>query len=144
MNDANPEQELRNLVAERVAAVRAKDAEALAARQADDIVIYDVLPPLKSQGRDAGVDKTQAWFDNYASDIDYQVHDLNVAADDQLGFCSFLYHVGGTLNSGDAVDMWGRATLCCIRLDGQWRIVHDHESVPFDPETGQALVSLQP
>lgn len=61
-----------------------------------------------------------------------------------LGFCSFVYHVGGTLVSDNAVDMWVRATLCCRRIDGTWRIVHDHESVPFDPETGQAQLGLQP
>jgi SnoaL-like domain len=59
-------------------------------------------------------------------------------------FCSFLYHVGGTLKTGDEVNMWVRATLCCRRIDGRWRIVHDHESVPFDPATGQALISLEP
>jgi len=40
--------------------------------------------------------------------------------------------------------MWVRATLCCRRVDGTWRIVHDHESVPFDPATGRAEISLRP
>jgi len=33
--------------------------------------------------------------------------------------------------------MWVRATLCCRRSDGQWLITHDHESVPYDPTSGQ-------
>ena len=65
-------------------------------------------------------------------------------ADGDLGFCSFLYRVSGTLAAGDEVDMWVRATLCCRRIDGRWLIVHDHESVPFDPAGGQALTSLAP
>jgi ketosteroid isomerase-like protein len=48
------------------------------------------------------------------------------------------------LHSGAAVDMWVRATLDCRRVDGRWLIVHDHESVPFDPGTGRALISLRP
>jgi ketosteroid isomerase-like protein len=40
--------------------------------------------------------------------------------------------------------MWVRAALCCRRVDGRWLITHDHESVPFDAETGQALTSLRP
>jgi hypothetical protein len=40
------------------------------------------------------------------------------------------------------VDMWVRATLVCRRQDGSWRIVHDHESVPFDTGTGKALIDL--
>jgi len=69
---------------------------------------------------------------------------VQVSANDELGFCSFLYHVGGTLKTGDSVNMWVRATLCCRRMGKRWRIVHDHESVPFDPATGQALISLEP
>jgi len=72
------------------------------------------------------------------------VRDVHVSANDELAFCSFLYHVGGTLKTGAPVSMWVRATLCCRRMAGRWRIVHDHESVPFDPATGQALISLEP
>ena len=138
------EQELRELVEERVAAVRTKDPTPLADRQDPDIVIFDVLPPLYSRGGGAVVEKTRAWFDSYAGDIGYEVHDLRVTADGDVGFCSFLYHVNGTLTGGDDVDMWVRATLCCRRRDGRWLITHDHESVPFDPASGQALISLAP
>lgn len=79
-----------------VAAVRAKDRGPLAARQADDIVTFDLLPPLNARARD------------------------------------------------DDVSMWVRATLGLRRSDGEWRIAHDHESVPWDPETGQGRVDLRP
>jgi len=138
------EQELRDLVDERVQAVRSRDIATLAARPVDDVITFDVLPPLNSRGSHATVDHLQQWFDGYAGPIDYTVRDVQVSASDELGFCSFLYHVGGTLKTGDAVNMWVRATLCCRRMGGRWRIVHDHESVPFDPATGQALISLEP
>lgn len=138
------EQELREIVRERVDAVHAKDAAPLAAREAPDIVTFDVLPPLHARGSDAVQSKTQAWFDAYASDIGYEVQDLQVTAGDDVGFCSFLYHVSGTLISGGEVDMWVRATVGCRRIDGKWFITHDHESVPFDAATGQALTNLNP
>lgn len=141
---AEAEQELRDLVAERVAAVHAKDPELLAARQADDVVTFDVLPPLLSHGSASVAEHTQSWFDGYASDIGYEVEELQVTAEGDLGFCSFVYHVTGTLASGDEVDMWVRATLCCRRIDGRWVIVHDHESVPFDAATGKAVIDLAP
>jgi ketosteroid isomerase-like protein len=40
--------------------------------------------------------------------------------------------------------MWVRATLGCHRIGGRWVIVHDHESAPFDPETGEAIIGLAP
>lgn len=142
--DTDAEQDLRNLVAERVAAVHAKDPEPLAARQHPELVMFNVLPPLHSRGAAAVAEQTQAWFDAYAGDIGYDVHDLYVDAAGDLGFCSFLYHVSGTLTAGGDVDMWVRATLCFRRTDGRWLITHDHESVPFDAATGQALINLQP
>ena len=140
----NAEQELRDLVDERVRAVRGRDSATLAARPAEDVITFDVLPPLNSRGSQATVEHLQAWFDGYDGPIDYSAHDVQASAQGDLGFCSFLYHVGGTLKTGDQVNMWVRATLCCRRIDGRWRIVHDHESVPFDPATGQALISLEP
>ena len=138
------EEELREIVRERVEAVHAKNPAPLAARQARDIVTFDVLPPLHARGSDAVEAKTRAWFDAYAGDIGYEVQDLQVTASDDVGFCSFLYRVSGTLASGGKVDMWVRATLGCRRIDGRWLITHDHESVPFDAATGQALTNLHP
>ena len=138
------EEELRQIVLERVAAVYAKDPKPLAARQAPNVTAFDVLPPLHSRGSDAVEEKTQAWFDSYVGEIGYEVRDLNIAADGDVGFCSFVYHVSGTLVAGNKVDMWVRATLGCRRIGGEWLIVHDHESVPFDPESGQGLIDLRP
>jgi uncharacterized protein (TIGR02246 family) len=136
--------ELRAVVEERIAAVAAKDPKPLAARQHPDIITFNVLPPLHAQGSAAVEEATRGWFDAYASDIGYEVRDLRVTVDGDVGFCSFVYHVTGTLTTGAEVDMWVRATLGCQRVDGTWLIVHDHESVPFDAATGQALTNLTP
>ncbi len=138
------QQALRDLVAERIAAVRAKDPAPLAARQAPDIVLFNVVPPLRIHGKDGVVAQTRAWFDAYESEIGYDVTELHAEAAGDLGFCSFLYHVSGTMAEGAEIDMWVRATLCCRRVDGTWLITHDHESVPFDAATGNALLDLQP
>jgi hypothetical protein len=78
--DNSAEQELRELVAERVAAVRAKDPAPLADRQHPDLISFNVVPPLHSRGSAAVADQTQAWFDAYASDIGYEVRELHVTS----------------------------------------------------------------
>ena len=72
------------------------------------------------------------------------MRNLEVVAEGDVGFCWYVYHVSGTLKAGGEVDMWVRATLCCRRVDGNWLIVHDHESVPFDPASGMAVIGLEP
>ena len=63
------EEELRQLVLERVEAVRAKDPDPLDASQAEDVVTFEVIPPLVSHGKDMGREATRQWFDSYDGPI---------------------------------------------------------------------------
>jgi ketosteroid isomerase-like protein len=136
--------ELHDLIDERVAAVAARDGKTLSARQHPDVLAYGVLDALSSRGNDAVDEQMNAWFGAYREGPHYAVHDLHVDADGTLGYCAFIYHVTGTLNDGSDVSMAVRATLVCKRFGDRWLVVHDHESVPFDPATGFAMADLQP
>lgn len=138
------EAELRRFIDERVDAVTRRDAAALLAMHADDVTSFPVLPPSTTQGSDAVAQALEAWLSGYSEGPTYAIHGLQVEAGTDLGTCSFRYHVTGVLLSGDAVDMWVRATLVVRRGADGWRIVHQHESVPFDPESGLALVAAGP
>jgi len=48
------------------------------------------------------------------------------------------------MTGGTRVDMWVRVTLGLRKQQGAWRIVHQHLSDPFDPDSGQARMDLQP
>jgi ketosteroid isomerase-like protein len=144
VTDPTAVRELAGLIDERVAAIAARDGGRLKARQHADVLAFNVLPPLKLIGNAAVDEQMHAWFDAYRDGPHYTVHDLSIDAERDLGYCALVYYVSGTLADGNDVSMAVRATLVCKRIDGQWQIVHDHESVPFDPETGMALVDLQP
>ncbi|MWV49912.1 SgcJ/EcaC family oxidoreductase [Rathayibacter sp. VKM Ac-2803] len=144
MTDDTAALELRTLIDERVQAIARHDALYLADAQADDVLAYNVLPPLRLRGSDQVAEQTRAWFDGYASGPGYEVHDLQIDVGGDVGSTAFLYHVTGTLHSGDEVSMWVRATLVWKRIDGSWRIIHDHESIPWDPATGRGLTNLEP
>jgi ketosteroid isomerase-like protein len=36
-----------------------------------------------------------------------------------------------TTTNGSKVELWFRQTLGFRKIDGQWRITHEHSSVPF-------------
>ena len=46
------------------------------------------------------------------------------------------------MKSGVELSIHGRGTDVFRKIDGQWKIVHEHFSVPADPITGKA--ELQP
>jgi len=52
--------------------------------------------------------------------------------------------LGKNVASGQTKELWVRWTACFRRIDGVWRIMHDHVSVPADLEHGQAILSLTP
>ena len=125
-------------------AVRAKDVEAMLAQCAPDIVTFDMVPPLKHQGSQAirGLwARTLAAFD---PPLEYEVHDLDISVDGDIAFARCLNRFGGTKKDGKRVLNSLRSTFGLRKIDGQWKVVHEHVSVPFDMETGKAMLDLKP
>ncbi|HEX8695686.1 MAG TPA: SgcJ/EcaC family oxidoreductase [Longimicrobium sp.] len=135
---------IRELIGERVRAVHAKDLDAVVSPHAADVLSFDVLGPLRYRGSAAIRERAAEWFSAYDGPIGYEVRDLAVTAGADVAFCHYLYRVSGTTTEGTAVEMWVRATVCLRKTDGAWTIAHEHQSVPFDPESGRALLDLEP
>jgi ketosteroid isomerase-like protein len=53
-------------------------------------------------------------------------------------------HVMGALKDGQRLDMYWRATMCFRKIDGEWTVVDTPTSVPFDMQTGEASLDLEP
>ena len=138
------EAQIRALIEARAKAVHAKDIEGLLENIAPDILSFDVLNPLQKTGLDAERESAEAWISSYQSAIGYEIRDLSVSTGEEVAFSHYLYHVTGTTTDGSDVDMWVRATTCFRKIQGEWMIVHEHQSVPFDPESGQASLDLKP
>ena len=138
------QEQIRALIEARVGAVEAKDIATLMANHAPDVLSFDVIGDLQVRGADAVRARAQNWFAAYPGKIGYEVREQKITVGTDVAFCTYLYHVSGTLQDGGAVSMWVRATVCLHRMGGSWQIVHEHQSVPFDGETGQAALDLQP
>ena len=140
----NAQAQIRDIIEARVRAVDAKDLETLMANHAPNVLSFDVINDLQVRGADAVRARAQSWFSAYPGKIGYEVRDLKITAGTDVAFCTYLYHVTGTQQDGGNVSMWVRATVCLQKIGGSWRIVHEHQSVPFNGETGQAALDLQP
>ena len=141
---AEAEAEIRAIMAARVAAVQAKDAAALVAYHAAEVVSYDLLEPLQYRGREAVRTRGQQWFDGYDGPMAYEISNLEVVAAFDVAFCYGLHHVRGTTRDGRRIDMFWRATQGLRRIDGEWRIVHEHGSLPFDMASSKVSFDLKP
>ncbi len=123
------------LIQARVAAIAAKDADTLVAQFAQDVVLFDALGPLRSQGVDAEKARLDSWFGAYEGGIDLKIEELKVSTVDGLGFAHYVFHVQGTMTDGTEVSMWVRSTVCLRETGEGWKIVHEHSSVPLTPSS---------
>jgi ketosteroid isomerase-like protein len=128
------------------AALRAKDARAAIACYAEDVVAYDLAPPLRLESA-AMHDPAyvQQWFDTWASPIVSDGRDVEIAVGGDVAYAYGLRHMTGTKRDGEQVDLWFRATAAFRRERGQWKITHVHNSVPFAMDgSHRALLDLKP
>jgi uncharacterized protein (TIGR02246 family) len=125
-------------------ALRAKKIDALMAHYAPDIVTFDLRPPLQVQGVDAYRKNFEAWFASVQGPIDYEIRDLRITMSDDVAFCHSLSHVKSTRTTGEKADYWVRVTSGFQKMNGQWIVTHEHVSMPFNMQTMQAAVDLQP
>jgi ketosteroid isomerase-like protein len=72
--------------------------------------------------------------------------DFKVTVSGDSAFCFGFLHMRGTKKGAEgAVRFWMRETLCLLRIDGEWKIVHEHTSVPFYMDgTFRPAFDLQP
>jgi PhnB protein len=139
------ETEIRALIEERIAAIRDKDADRAIAALSDDIVAFELSPPLAvSADKARDPDGFGKWLAGFSA-IDVEVRDLKIETDGDVGFAHALHHLVATRSNGRSVAMWMRSTLGVRRENGGWKIAHAHTSVPFTMDDGfRAAVNLQP
>lgn len=140
------EQAVRDVIESQLAALSAKDVKGSIDVYAKGGVMYTLAPPLRSQNDDeaSASAAVQKWFDTWEGPLEYESRDLQITVSGDLALSTSLRHVVGDQN-GQHVDMWSRKTLGLKRIDGQWKIIHDHESVPFYMDGSmKAALDLKP
>jgi uncharacterized protein (TIGR02246 family) len=137
-------QEIRGWIDQWRKAVSAKDVDRVMALYTDDVVAYDVVPPLQYVGKAAYRADYQQFFSQYESDLHVETRDLQVGASGELAYATGLQMISGTLKHGGKSGAWVRFTSLYRKVDGKWLDFHDHVSVPADIESGKAMLDLKP
>jgi ketosteroid isomerase-like protein len=138
------ESQIRAQIGGLIDALRAKNLKLVKPLYADDVVSFDVEPPLQHVGIAAKLDNGARAF-GFFEVLTYEIRDLTVVAGYDVAFAHGFGRLAGTLKNGATTDgMWVRATFCLRKINGEWLIVHDQVSVPFDIASGQGVTDLEP
>jgi uncharacterized protein (TIGR02246 family) len=142
--DNNAAQEIRGWIDHWTKAVSAKDVDRVMELYTDDVVAYDVVPPLQYVGKAAYRADYQQFFSQYESDLHVETRDLQVGVSGEIGYATGLQMLSGTLKHGAKSGVWVRFTSLYRKVNGKWLDFHDHVSVPVEIQSGKALLDLKP
>ncbi len=137
------EARIRTLIDQRVKALHAKDAQAVLSCLAADFIAFSLAPPLISTMTEAKA--YEAWFSIWQGPIGTEIRDLVIDVSGDLGVSHSLNLMTGTSSGGHDVKLWYRQTLSFRKIDGEWKIAHEHASVPFYMDGSfRAAIDLKP
>ncbi|MDQ2706155.1 MAG: nuclear transport factor 2 family protein [Actinomycetota bacterium] len=131
------ETQIRELITDKIAALHDRDAGRLLADYTPDVVQYDLAPPLRHVGAEVhDVEGLRSWMAGFDGPIGLEIRDLQITVGAHVAFAHSLNKMHATPAGAPAsFDLWVRATVGLRKIDGSWRITHEHRSTPFHMET---------
>ena len=135
--DASPpsnEQQIRLLLERWAHATRTGRRDEILANHAPDVLIYDVLTPLKYESAAAYRAGWDEWQPDTQGEGAFALRQLVVVAADDAAFAHGLIECGGSLPDGTSFEDLVRATFCLRKIGGEWKITHQHISKPLEPD----------
>lgn len=127
-------------------AVRSGDLDRIMSFYSDDVVAFDMMPPLRFVGAGMCREIWKEYFTDYFKfPVSFSYSEQKIVAVGDVAYSFGLIHVAGTGKSNhQKVDHWIRNTTCVQKRDGEWKIIHEHNSVPINSESGKGMMELTP
>jgi ketosteroid isomerase-like protein len=125
------EAEIRSLLEARARQIHEKNAEGALSFYGEDVVNFDLAPPLAYRGSEAtNPAELQGWFSTWDGPIGVTFDQLEIRVANDLAFAYGLMHLVGKRTDGSDTDAWARMTVGLERRAGEWKIIHEHQSFP--------------
>ena len=125
-------------------AVVEEDLDKIMSHYSEDIVSFDAVKALHIVGKANYTAHWEYCMQLCGGGVIMEIHQLAMHAAGDLAFCHYLSRCGSVQDFGEENIGWMRATVCLRLQHGEWKIVHEHFSSPFDPESGKAIFDSQP
>lgn len=138
------ETKIRELIDGWLEAVRARDTKRIMSHYAPDVVAFDAIAALQFKGSEVYGKHWEACMSMCTGPMVFEIRELNIEAEDDVAFAHWLNRCGATDENGEEKASWMRVSAGYRRIKGNWRIVHEHFSAPFDMASGKALFGLEP
>ena len=140
---ADDSAEVRALEDRVVAAINAKDVDALMKNYVTDgLLVFDDAMPFEIVGAEAWR-KTWSGVFARAHSFEVKISDLVVETSGDLGVAHGVVHIEFVGENGK-LDETARLTEGYRKVGGKWLIFHEHLSIPIDPASGRGVFDAKP
>lgn len=126
------EREIKALIERWSKAVREGDLAAIRADHDSEILMFDVPPPFLSRGLDDYMATWDEFFSCLGKPVAFNFHDVKVTAGENVAFVTAIGRCAGLDPNDKREAVEFRLTMGLRKIEGAWRIMHEHHSVPAD------------
>ena len=132
MSEPTDETRIKTLLEAWADAVRRHDLPAILAHHEADMVMFDLPPPLQCKGIGAYEQTWELFFRDHEPSDAFDFEELAVTAGEDVAFAVAIMRCGSDCSSNrEGKDGFlFRLTVGLRKVDGEWRIAHEHHSVP--------------
>jgi uncharacterized protein (TIGR02246 family) len=129
-NRKKDEAAIRELVEDWAAAVRKGDRRGILRYHSQDMLMFDVPPPLQSKGLGA-YEKTWDLYFSWSRERGvFDITEMSVTAGSEVAFVTALMRCAGTEPSGVESELDFRLTIGLCKIEDRWIVTHEHHSIP--------------
>jgi len=123
--------EVRAVLEEWAAATRLSRTDEILKHHSTNLVIFDVLPPMKYESADSYRRSWEEWEPDTRGEAVFNFENLTITAVSDLAFAHSFIRCGGTFPDGRKFQDLVHATFCLRKVDGSWMVEHQHVSKPY-------------
>jgi ketosteroid isomerase-like protein len=123
--------EVRAVIEAWAAATRQNRTGDVLKNHVSDLVIFDVLPPMKYESAESYRRSWDGWQPETQGEAKFDLENLSVTAGADVAFAHAFIRCGGSMPDGRAFEDLVRATFCLRKFDRFWKISHQHISKPL-------------
>jgi ketosteroid isomerase-like protein len=130
--DGTAENQIETIVEAWAEAVRRHDLPGILAHHEQNIVMFDVPPPLQSRGMDEYRKSWDLFFRYHQPSQAFDIEELTITAGEDVAFAVAIMRCGSGTFSGppEQGGFLFRLTIGLRKIEGNWLIAHEHHSVP--------------
>jgi ketosteroid isomerase-like protein len=136
--DLHDEAEVLRIIADQQKAVCAKDVDRIMSHYAAEFCVFNVKPPFQIRGAAEWRRVWETSLAHFPASFGTETRDVVITMSGELVVAHYLARFTGL----PGPPFWIRVTVVYRWLDGKWKIVHEHSSAPFDPETLRVVSTL--